>query len=316
MTTGGPLVTLGETMGLFRPDGVGPGELVASYHLASGGAESNVAIGVARLGGSAHWIGRVGDDAIGRKVVRDLRGEGVSVSAIVDVEAGTGVMTKESRIPGRTAVHYARSGSAGSRLSVDDIDAALVRSAGVLHVTGITPALSSSAEDAVFHAVEIARESGVPVSFDVNHRPSLWRGRDPRAVYERLVRASDIVFAGEDEAAIVVGAAPAAEQAERVERLGPATVVIKRGHEGAVARHGGEVFDLPAIPIVPVDTVGAGDAFVAGYLVEFLAGSDALTALTTAVRSGAFACLAPGDWESLPRLGEAHLLDAADPVSR
>lgn len=316
MTVGGPLVTLGETMGLFRPDGIGPGELVASYQLASGGAESNVAIGVARLGGSAHWVGRVGDDAIGRKVVRDLRGEGVRVSAIVDAEAGTGVMTKESRIPGRTAVHYARSGSAGSRLSATDIDERLVRSAGVLHVTGITPALSESAEAAVFRALEIAGGAGVPVSVDINHRPSLWRDRDPRAVYERLIRAADIVFAGEDEAAIVVGEAPAAEQAELVERLGPATVVIKRGPRGAVARHGGQVFELAAIPIVPVDTVGAGDAFVAGYLVPFLAGADALTSLTEAVRSGAFACLAPGDWESLPRAGEAHLLDASEPVSR
>jgi 2-dehydro-3-deoxygluconokinase len=316
VTRGGPLVTLGETMGLFRPDGVGPGELVSSYHLASGGAESNVAIGVTRLGGSAHWIGRVGDDAIGRKVLRDLRGEGVAVSAIVDTEAGTGVMTKESRIPGRTAVHYARTGSAGSRLTASDIDPALIRSAGVLHVTGITPALSDSAQEALFRAVALARAAGVPVSLDVNHRPSLWRGRNPGPVYERLVAAADIVFAGEDEAAIVVGDGPAAEQAHRVALLGPTTVVIKRGHAGAVARHGDELVDLPAVPIIPVDTVGAGDAFVAGYLVEHLAGVDTLTALTTAVRCGAFACLAPGDWESLPRLAEMGLLDAREPVAR
>jgi 2-dehydro-3-deoxygluconokinase len=314
--TRGELVTLGETMGLFRPDGVGPGELVASYHLASGGAESNVAIGVTRLGGSARWIGRVGDDPIGRKVLHDLRAEGLSVSAVVDSAAGTGVMTKESRIAGRTAVHYARSGSAGSRLSVEDIDADAVRAAAMLHVTGITPALSESARDAVLHAVRLAREADVPVSVDVNHRSSLWRGRDPRSTYDELIAAADIVFAGDDEAALVVGGGSPRELARRLADLGPSIVVVKRGAAGAIALEGDLVLDRPALPVAVVDTVGAGDAFVAGFLFEHLSGADLDACLRMGIRCGAFACLAPGDWESYPRAGELRLLEAGDPVAR
>ena len=310
------LVTLGETMGLFRASHSGPGELVDQYHFAMGGAESNVAIGVARLGVGAAWIGRVGDDAAGRKILRELRAEGVHTHGIVDPLADTGLMVKEARIPGHSAVTYARAGSAGSRLDVDDIEASLLSGAGVLHVTGITPALSDSAERAVFRAIGLAADAGVTVSFDVNHRSALWRGRNPRIVYQRIAERSQIVFAGETEAELLVGPGSPDALADRICALGPSTAVIKRGAAGSVTLSEGRHVAFPAARIRPVDTVGAGDAFVAGYLAELLLGGGLMARLETATRAGAFACLGFGDWESFARAGELELLEQVDPVSR
>ena len=107
-----------------------------------------------------------------------------------------------------------------------------------------------------------------------------------------------------------------AERARGIAALGPAQVVIKLGADGCHALLDGATFDVPAIPVTPVDTVGAGDAFVAGYLAELLAGVPPQVRLELAVRAGAFACLGPGDWESLPTRDDLRLLDRTDPVSR
>lgn len=310
------LVTLGETMGLFRARGIGSLAHESEFILGIGGAESNVAIGVVRLGGAATWIGRVGADSMGERIVRELRGEGLTLRAVIDTDAATGLMIKERRTAAHTRVRYYRHESAGSRLTVSDLDESLIRTAGVLHVTGITPALSPSAAAAVDAAIDMAVDAGVAVSFDVNHRESLWSGLDARAVYRRLAARSTVVFAGEDEAALLVGEGTPSEVAARLSDLGPRTVIIKRGADGCLAHVDGREHEVPAIPIDPVDTVGAGDAFVAGYLVEALAGEPLERRLGTAVRAGAFACLGPGDWESLARRDELSILDGGDPVSR
>lgn len=310
------MVTIGETMGLFRADEIGSIAQVDAFTLAIGGAESNVAIGVSRLGAAATWIGRIGADGLGDRVRRELLGEGVAVHAVVDEQARTGLMLKERRTADLTRVAYYRAGSAGSRLSPDDLDADLIRTAAVLHVTGITPALSASAAATVREAVRIAIAADVAVSFDVNHRSTLWDAADAAPVYRELASAATIVFAGADEAALVVGDGPPAELAERLAALGPAQVVIKLGPDGCFARLDGATYAAPAVPIRPIDTVGAGDAFVAGYLAEFMAGAGPQQRLDTAVRAGAFACLGPGDWESYARRSELPLLDGGDPVSR
>jgi 2-dehydro-3-deoxygluconokinase len=310
------VVTLGETMGLLRATSVGSLEHVSDLQLHIGGAESNLAIGVARLGRSAVWMGRVGDDGIGRRVLRELRAEGVVLHTIVDHEARTGVMIKEAPTAGTSRVSYYRTASAGSRLSIDDLDFAAIESAGVLHVTGITLALSDSAEQAVFAAIGAAVAAHVPVSFDVNHRPSLWGGRDPRAIYRRVAERSAILFAGADEAELLVGAGPPADLAAQIADLGPTQAIVKLGEVGCVASIDGEELAVPAEPITALDTVGAGDAFVAGYLVALLDGLSPADRLRQGTRCGAFACLGPGDWESLPRRADLDAFGSRDPVIR
>ena len=143
MVTGVGLVTLGETMASLLAPGVGPLRHQPHLHLHVGGAESNVAISVVRLGGQATWVGRVGDDELGDLVLAQLRGEGVDVRhAVRDDGAPTGLMIKIPPDEHRRAGHLLPAGSAGSRLSPADIPVDAVRAAGALHVTGITPALS------------------------------------------------------------------------------------------------------------------------------------------------------------------------------
>lgn len=310
------LVTLGETMGLFRAEHVGSLAQESEFRLAIGGAESNVAIGVARLGGAATWVGRVGDDGLGDRIARELRAEGVTARIAVDPDARTGLMLKERRTAEATRVTYYRSGSAGSRLTPADLPEADIRAAGVVHVTGITPALSATAQDAVFAAIEIATAAGVPVSFDVNHRSALWSAADAAPVYREIARRSSIVFGGDDELALIAGDGTPHELAARLSHDGDTDVVVKLGARGCVALISGESHTVPAIAVRPLDTVGAGDAFVAGYLAELLGGRPPRERLDTAVRTGAFACLGPGDWESYARRPDLGLLDGGDPVVR
>ncbi len=311
------VVTLGETMALLRADQPGPLAHAPALGLGIGGAESNVAIGLARLGTDVVWCGRVGDDSLGVLVQREIRAEGVRTHVRVDPDAPTGLMIKERRTPATQKVAYYRAGSAGSRLAPDDVPAGLVEGADLLHVSGITAALSSSARATLLDAVDRARSAGVPVSFDVNHRASLWSAAEAGAFSRDLLERVDLVFAGEDEATLVVGPHPRAEDAAaELAALGPREVVIKRGAQGALSLVDGEVHTTPAVPVDVVDTVGAGDAFVAGYLAERVAGGSPAARLGLAVTTGAFVCLTAGDWEGLPRHEELSLLTDREPVQR
>jgi 2-dehydro-3-deoxygluconokinase len=306
----GGLVTLGETMALLSSDQVGRLRHASVLRLGVAGAESNVAIGVRRLGVPAAWTGRVGDDELGQLILRELRAERVDVAAAkVDPGAPTGLMLKEQRTAELARVVYYRRGSAGSRLAPGDLDEATVTGAGVLHLTGITPALSASARAAVYAAAETARGAGVPVSLDFNYRRALWSAAEAAAELRDLTAAAEVVFAGDDEAALVVGERDPAGMAAALARLGPRHAVVKRGADGAVAVVDGAVHEVPALPVQAVDSVGAGDAFVAGYLAELLAGSGPAECLRTAAACGAFAVTAPGDWEGFPTRDELDLLN-------
>lgn len=316
MNTAPYVLTFGETMALMRADQVGPLAHASTMSLGIGGSESNVAIGLQRLGVQAIWCGRVGADGLGQLVEREIRAEGVDVRIAVDPSAPTGLMIKERRTPATQRVSYYRAGSAGSRIAPEDVDEQLITQAGLLHVSGITPALSPQAAATLRYAIDAARAAGVPVSFDLNYRGNLWSREGAGSVYRDIIPLADIVFAGDDEAAIAVGAGGPEELARRIAALGPGQAVIKLGAEGALALVNGQLFRREAVAVDVVDTVGAGDAFVAGYLAEFITGRGPEDRLTTAAATGAFACLVPGDWEGFPRRSELSLLDAKEPVSR
>jgi 2-dehydro-3-deoxygluconokinase len=304
------LVTLGETLALATSSTPGSLAHATTLDLGIGGAESNVAIGVRRLGGTATWIGRVGADSFGTRVVRELRAEGLDVRAVVDGDAPTALMVKERRTVEAGRVWYYRAASAGSRLGPDDVPPDTVRGADVVHLTGITPGLSASAHLAVHAAVDLAAEAGVPVSFDVNHRRGVWGTRHAAPVYRELAAAAAVVLAGDDEARLLTGSS-ATDPDALLEALAATTdgdVVLKLGAEGCLASIAGARLHVPAVPISVVDTVGAGDAFVAGYLAELVAGRPTEQRLDTAVRCGALACMSTGDWEGLPSRADLALL--------
>lgn len=310
------VLTFGETMALMRADQIGLLAHASTMSLGIGGSESNVAIGLQRLGVQAVWCGRVGADSLGQLVEREIRAEGVDVRVAVDPTAPTGLMIKERRTPATQRVSYYRAGSAGSRVTPADVDELLISQAALLHVSGITPALSRQAEATLRFAIDTARAAGVLVSFDLNFRGNLWSPDGAASVYKDIIPLVDVVFAGDDEAAIAVGPGEPEELARRLAALGPRHAVIKLGANGAVALVDGEFYSQPAVPVEALDTVGAGDAFVAGYLAELIAGLPPAASLRTAVATGAFACLVPGDWEGAPRRHELTLLASKEPVNR
>jgi 2-dehydro-3-deoxygluconokinase len=312
------VVTLGETMALVRTTEIGSLRHANSLAFGIGGAESNVAIGLARLGVATSWLGRVGDDSLGERVAREIRGDGVDVRAIIDPDAATGLMVKERPSAASTAVHYYRAGSAGSRLRSEDLPDGWVEDAALLHVTGITPLLSEPAKAAVHVAVDRARAAGTTVSFDINYRSALAPPRVAGPMLRDLAERADIVFGGAEEFGILYPGTSAVDAAARLRDAGCATTVLKQGPDGASVFAGGSVIDAPGFTIEPVDTVGAGDAFVAGYLSALLDGQDVDATLRRANACGAMACLVPGDWEAAPTLRDLErFLDGdSDPVRR
>ena len=313
---GGGVVTLGETMALVASTSFGPLQHTRTMNLGIGGSESNMAIALSRLGTQATWIGKVGADSLGDLVVREIGAEGVHVVAPRDQEAPTALMVKEYRTSVDTHVWYYRKDNAGSRLRADEVDPDLIRNAALLHVTGISPALSDTMAHTVDEAIRIAKESGTIVSFDLNFRGKLWSRERAKEAYQRIIPLADIVFAGDDEAAIAVGR-QTRRLSSRIAWWMPAPVrrSSNSAREARLPSWTGSSNERAAIKVPAIDTVGAGDAFVAGYLADFLLGADVPTRLTTAVTVG-YACLTSGDWEGTPRRHELALLGGAEPVSR
>lgn len=312
------VLTFGETMALLTNEQSGSLSHGPPLSLGIGGAESNVAIALSRLGTPVTWVGRVGTDSLGDLIVRELRAEGVTTGAIREESAPTGLMIKERRLPHLQRVWYYRRGSAGSRLEPADLPDELFTDTALVHLTGITPALSETAAAAVRASIDAARRAGARVSLDLNYRSALWPPEVAGPCLRELSAMADIVFAGADEAALALDTETTdpAELARRIASLGPTQVIIKLGVAGCLALVDGETYRQSAVPVQVVDTVGAGDAFVAGYLAELVSGKAVEARLALAVRAGAFACLAHGDWEGLPRRSELDLLDVAEAVLR
>lgn len=310
------VLTLGESMGLLRQHTPGRLATQRTLEFGFGGAESNVAIALSRLGAEAVWCGRLGRDSVGELIERELRAEGVLPWITWDPDAPTGLMLKERPTTGSSKVVYYRKNSAGSRIAPADVPDALIEKAALVHVTGITPALSPAADATVESVLRRARAAGIPTSIDLNYRGALWDRVTAGARLTQLVALADLVFAGDDEAAILLGHREVPALAAGLREIGPREAIIKLGERGCYAEADGEQLWREAIPVTAIDTVGAGDAFVAGYLAERLVGAPLPRRLETAVTAGAFACLTSGDWEGLPRRSDFALLGAVDPVQR
>ncbi|MFE7842369.1 sugar kinase [Streptomyces sp. NPDC057474] len=290
--------------------------LGGSLGLSVAGAESNVAIGLARLGHRVRWAGRVGADELGALVLRTLRAEGIDTEHVITDDTGrpTGLLLTEPRLGTLTRVNYYRAGSAGSAVTPADVLPALDPGSRILHLTGITPALSASAAEAALAAATTAREAGITVCLDVNHRSRLWTADRARTVLRPLLARTDLLIASEDELPLVLER-PGADESEAVRSIlaaGVNEVVVKRGARGATSFTNVGPTDCAARQVDAVDLVGAGDAFVAGYLSGHLDGADAPARLHRAVTTAAFAVATRGDWEGLPTRDELGLFDEPD----
>jgi 2-dehydro-3-deoxygluconokinase len=287
-----------------------------SLALSFGGAEANVAIGVVRLGGEATFLTSLGSDDIGHLIRRELRAEGVVLQAEVSTELPTGLIMKSHATPGTTAVSYFRSGSAAATLTVCADRLTAVANASIFHVSGITPALSMLNRETIMGLMRHARSSGVTVSMDVNHRSTLWSDiAQATQTYQEMAQMADILFAGEHEAEVLAGRPVSLEE---LRDCTPASqIVLKLGERGASVWSEGATTTLPARHIDVVDTVGAGDSFVAGFLQGVVEHHPLTECLQQAIDCGTYSCLNPGDWEGLPTSTQLEAFRAdADPVGR
>lgn len=271
-----------------------------------GGAESNVAMGLAAMGVEAHWVGRVGRDGFGMRVLAELRQHGVGVSG-VEVDGGrpTGLYVKvpAARDAGSAegSVIYYRGGSAGSAMGpgllANPAVAHLLDTAGLIHLSGITAALSQECRE-LLEALLAAPRRGRLVSFDINWRPALWQGAD-KSVLRILANQADVVLVGADEALPALGTND--EAALRALLPDPDVIVLKNADASAIAllRGGGRI-EVPALAVSVLEPVGAGDAFAAGYLSGLLLGLDQRSSLRRGHLSAACTLTVPGDRGPLP----------------
>ena len=302
------VTTLGEALAVMDPLSKGPLRHVSRFEKHLGGAEFNVAVGLSRLGHSVGWAGRLGDDEFGKEILAFARGEGVDVSRVdLDPKAPTGLYFKEWRALSQLRVHYYRAGSAASRMWFDGLDVEYLLSGEILHLTGITAALSESCHDLIDRLISAANERGATVSFDLNVRWALLEGRDPREVLGPLAARADLLFLSEDEAEMLFGGGDPGHVRETRRDLRAATVVV-HGADGAFAVEEAGVSEIAAYPVDVVDTVGAGDAFVAGFLSGRLRGWSTGECLDMANACGACAVTVPGDLKGLPTEDEALAL--------
>lgn len=332
MTVSSPdVVCLGESMVVLRPGPAGAGRRLAdvpSFDRGIGGAESNVACVLARRGHPTRWISRVGADAFGTHLVAAVAAHGVDTTHVQrDPARPTGVYfrtagerptTSGTTDPSDGEAAYYRAGSAASAMSPALIPRAAAHAGRILHLTGITAALSADCLALLRELVVRAPGSGPLLSFDVNYRAALWRSpqADPRVLAE-LARACDIVFVGEDEAEAAWGVTGGPD-AIRAALPEPALLVVKQGAAGATAytREAREaVVSVPAPAVNVVAPVGAGDAFAAGFLSATLRGLPLTARLRYGHLMAAAALTVPGDLAEPPPPALADTLAGLDPAA-
>ncbi|GIO55784.1 sugar kinase [Paenibacillus cineris] len=294
------LVTFGESMGLFTAQDSRGLEYASTLHKSFGGAESNVAIGVARLGLTSGWFGAIGKDPLGDMIYKSIRGEGVDVSQTVrGIDAPTGMMIRENTA-GRTSVYYYRKGSAASRMQPDQLNVSYIAGAKMLHVTGITAGISPSGLACVEAAIDIAAAAGVKISFDPNLRLKLWSLEEARGVLLRLAEKADYFLPGLDELKLLYDTDDDAAIFASLSKL-KAVSIVKGGPDLTYVLEQGNVTEVPYFKADNVlDTVGAGDGFCAGFIAGLLKGESAVEATRLGNLTGSMVIQAVGDWEALP----------------
>ena len=296
------VLTVGETMALLDPveDGVpGVGDLLT---LRFGGAESNLALALTRLGVGVRWVSRLGRDPFGDMIEEALAREGVDVRWARRDDAPTGLYWKW-RVDGETTVGYRRAGSAASRLEPGDVPDDALDGIRLVHLTGITMAISDTARALALDVARRAKERGALVVFDPNFRPTL--PDTPEAAAERqraILPYVDWYLCGVGEAALLWA-----------EGRIPVPSVVRVGERGAI---------VEGVPVPPprtetvVDEVGAGDAFAAGFVYGLLHGWSPPACAHAANVVAARALAGTGDWETLPRLEDVRAELMPPPSSR
>ena len=311
------LLTLGESMWRLAPAGAERLVTARTLEIQIGGAESNIAIALARLGKRVAWWSKLPRNALAENLLSVLRGHGVDVSGVVhdpDADARLGTYFIEfGSSPRPTRVIYDRARSAASRMQPDDFDWTALQYTRRLHLSGITPALSASCRATVRRAIEEARAAGTHITLDLNYREKLWSWEACRPEVDELAKCCDLVISAARDARMLVKVQDeAASLALRLfDRWRRPTVVITQGAEPTLAHDGVKLHSVPAFPDVnPIDRIGAGDAFAAGLHYALLEGADLSAALRYGNAVAALKLSMPGDVALVNRAEVEELLAA------
>lgn len=310
MTHALDVITFGEAMMMLVADQPGPLEHAEAFHKRTAGAETNVAIGLARLGLKVGWASRLGTDSMGRYLLAAMAKEGIDCSHVVcDAAQKTGFQFKGKVTDGSDPpVEYHRKGSAASHMGVADIDEAWLLGARHLHATGVFAAISASTLPAARHTMDLMRAAGRSVSFDPNLRPTLWASPElMRESINDLATRADWVLPGLEEGRFLTGETTPEGIARFYRKRGAKLVVIKLGSEGAYFEDAAGSGHVPGFAVAQViDTVGAGDGFAVGVISALLDGLDLPEAVKRGAWIGARAVQVLGDSEGLPTRAELN----------
>ncbi|MEH7546033.1 MULTISPECIES: sugar kinase [Bacillaceae] len=297
------VVTFGEAMTMFIANQPGALHEVSQFTRELAGAETNVAIGLARLGLSAGWASKLGNDAFGRFVLDRLKNENVNIDHVwFDDEYPTGFQLKSKVLEGDPEVQYFRKGSAASHLNIADFKEEYFLAAKHMHMTGIPLAISEEAREFANHALAFMKKNGRTVSFDTNLRPSLWSSQEEmvKHINEAAFQA-DYVLPGIAEGEILTGFNDPRDIASFYLDKGVKLVVIKLGGAGAFYKTTSEEGTVPGFKVKKIiDTVGAGDGFAVGVISGLLDGLNIKEAVIRGNAIGSLAVQAPGDNDGYP----------------
>ena len=301
-------ITIGETCAVMTSKSIGRMRYSEGFELRPGGAEGTVAVGVKRLGHTAGWISQLGEDELGHYILSFIQGEGVDVSNVRMVpDKQTGLFVRE-RLPLGEARHfYYRTGSAFSEIAPEALQEDYISSAKILHITGITPALSKTCRRTIDAAVEIAKTHRLTITFDPNLRLKLWRVDEARPVIERLMKSADYVLPGIEEMHALYGTRSVERLLDHLHEIGCERIVLKLGKEGAMLSLPSGTETLAGYPVEsPVDLMGAGDAFAAGFIAGILKGMAPADSVDLANFVAGMSIRLPGNIESLPTWDEVN----------
>lgn len=291
------IVAIGEPMIEFNQ--TRPGE--PGYLQGYGGDTSNMAIAAARTGARAGYVTRVGDDEFGRMFLELWKQEGVDTRGVaIDPHASTGVYFVKHGPLGHE-FSYLRAGSAASGMRPQTLPLELVRSAGCVHASGISMAISVDACDSVLAAFDAARAAGARISFDPNLRLKLWPLARARAMITAAAALADYFFPSIEDAQALSGLDDAEAIVDWAHRLGAKTVFLKLGSGGAIASDGVRRTRIAGIRVELVDATGAGDCFCGSVLARLSAGDSVRDAAAYGNAAAALTTTAFGAVAPLPR---------------
>ncbi len=308
------ILTLGEPLVEFNSASEGDLDNNTTFHQGFGGDTSNFAVSAARSGGSVGYMTAVGADPFGEALLQMWKNENIETGSIKQMEQFTTGIYFISRISGKHKFTYYRKGSAASRMTPEILPIDTIKNAKLLHMSGITQAISSSACQTNDRALAIAKESKTLVSYDPNLRTMLWDLEQARDIIHGTVPKTDILLPSYDDAVLLTGLKKPEDISDYYLNMGAKIVVLKMGKEGVLLAQGKTIKHFSPYPVKQIDASGAGDTFCGAFIAEYVNNSSIGNCIRYAGTAAALSTTGIGCVNSIPK--RAEVLSALEKVNQ